>query len=413
MTDGAGGAERSSGAWALVNSAVHEVRIGVVGAGAMGSGIAQVAAAAGYYVMLGDATPGAVRNAQNVIRGSLDKLVEKGKLDAQKRGMILSRIDFYEEPLKFDMSPYRECALVIEAIHEDLAAKQTLFAALAAAVAPAAILATNTSSLSVASIASACVRPERVIGIHFFNPAPVMPLVEIVPWLGTSPSVVEGTRTLVDGWRKTTVLAADTPGFIVNRVARPFYSEALRIHDEGIADCATIDWAMKELGGFRMGPFELMDFIGNDVNYAVTRSMFESMYWEPRYKPSLTQKRLVEAGFFGRKSGRGFYRYDGAANPEADQNKAIGAQIMDRILAMLINEAADAVFYRVASASDIDLAMQKGVNYPRGLLEWSDSLGPSWAFERVIALQAEYGEDRYRPNPLLRRNARNLVRFHT
>jgi 3-hydroxybutyryl-CoA dehydrogenase len=411
--DAAGSAERVSGAHALVSTQAHEMKIGVVGAGAMGSGIAQVAAAAGYYVMLGDSGQGAVRNAQNIIRNSLDKLVEKGKLDAQKRGLILSRIDFFEEPLTFDFSPYRECALVIEAIHEDLSAKQALFAGLAAVVAPSAMLATNTSSLSVASIASSCVRPERVIGIHFFNPAPVMPLVEIIPWLGTSPTVVEGARTLVDGWRKSTVLAADTPGFIVNRVARPFYGEALRILDEGIADCPTIDWAMKEIGGFKMGPFELMDFIGNDVNFAVTRTMFESMFWEPRYKPSLTQKRLVEAGFFGRKSGRGYYRYDGSPHPEATRDKAVGAQIHDRILAMLINEAADAVFYRVASAADIDTAMQKGVNYPRGLLEWSDSLGTSWAFERVIALQAEYGEDRYRPSPLLRRNAKNKVKFHT
>jgi 3-hydroxybutyryl-CoA dehydrogenase len=403
---------RDSGGWAQVNTAVHEMKIGVVGAGAMGAGIAQVAAAAGYYVMLGDSISGAVRNAQNVIRNSLDKLVEKGKLDAQKRGMILSRIDFFEEPLTVDLSPYRECSLVIEAIHEDLSAKQALFAGLAAVVAPTTILATNTSSLSVASIASACVRPERVIGIHFFNPAPVMPLVEIVPWLGTSPGVVDSARSLVDGWRKSTVLAADTPGFIVNRVARPFYGEALRIHDEGIADCPTIDWAMKEMGGFKMGPFELMDFIGNDVNFAVTRTMFESMFWEPRYKPSLTQKRLVEAGFLGRKSGRGFYRYDGTPLPEATQDRALGAQIFDRILAMLINEAADAVFYRVASAADIDTAMQKGVNYPKGLLAWSDSLGTSWAFDRVTALQAEYGEDRYRPSPVLRRNATHQRTFH-
>jgi 3-hydroxybutyryl-CoA dehydrogenase len=403
---------RDSGAWALVSTAAHEMKIGVVGAGAMGAGIAQVAAAAGYYVMLGDAGAGAVRNAQNVVRSSLDKLVEKGKIDAARRGLILSRIDFFDEPLGMDLSPYRECALVIEAIHEDLSAKQTLFAGLAAAVAPNAILASNTSSLSIASIASSCVRPERVIGIHFFNPAPVMPLVEIVPWLGTGPSVIEGTRTLIEGWRKSPVIAADTPGFIVNRVARPYYGEALRIHDEGIADCSTIDWAMKELGGFKMGPFELMDFIGHDVNFTVTRSMYESMFWEPRYKPSLSQKRLVDAGFFGRKAGRGFYRYDGTPNPEPTKDKVLGVQIFERILSMLINEAADAVFYRVASAKDIDTAMQKGVNYPRGLLEWSDTLGTSWAFERIIALQAEYGEDRYRPSPLLRRNSRNKARFH-
>src|SRR5581483_4167407 len=185
------------------------------------------------------------------------------------------------------------------------------------------------------------------------------------------------------------------------------------IHDEGMADCATIDWAMRELGGFRMGPFELMDFIGNDVNFAVTRSMYESMFWEPRYKPSLTQRRLVDAGFFGRKAGRGFYRYDGSGMPEPVRDRALGTQVFERILAMLINEAADAVFYRVASAPDVDVAMQRGVNYPKGLLAWSDELGPAWAFDRLVALQAEYGEERYRPSPLLRRNAAAGRRFHS
>ncbi|MDA1081699.1 MAG: 3-hydroxyacyl-CoA dehydrogenase NAD-binding domain-containing protein [Gemmatimonadetes bacterium] len=397
----------------MVTAAPNDTKIGIVGAGSMGTGIAQVAAAAGYYVLLGDAMAGAVRNAQASIRSSLDRLVDKGRLDAQTRGMILSRIDFYEEPLGVDMSPYRDSALVIEAIHEDLSAKQALFGALAAAVAPGTVLASNTSSLSIASIASSCVRPERVVGIHFFNPAPVMPLVEIVPWIGTDPQVTEGTRSLIESWRKSPVIAADTPGFIVNRVARPFYGEALRIHDEGIADCATIDWAMKEIGGFRMGPFELMDFIGNDVNYAVTRSMFESCFWEPRYRPSHTQKRLVDAGFFGRKTGRGFYQYGTEPAPEPTRDKELGTRVFERILAMLINEAADAVFYRVASAADIDLAMQKGVNYPKGLLAWSDELGTSWAFDQLHVLQTEYGEDRYRASPLLRRLAHTNGRFHS
>jgi 3-hydroxybutyryl-CoA dehydrogenase len=403
---------RDSGAWAMVSGTPGDSKVGIVGAGAMGTGIAQVIAAAGYYVLLGDAMAGAVRKAQASIRSSLDRLVEKGRLDAQKRGLILSRIDFFEEPLGVDVSMYRDCSMVIEAIQEDLPAKQSLFASLAAHLPTTAVLASNTSSLSIASIASACVSPERVIGIHFFNPAPILPLVEVVPWLGTAPSVIEGTRALVESWGKAPVVAADTPGFIVNRVARPFYGEALRIHDEGIADCATIDWAMKELGGFKMGPFELMDFIGHDVNFTVTRTMFETCFWEPRYKPSLSQKRLVEAGFLGRKTGRGFYRYDGSPAPEPVRDRALGTQVFERILAMLINEAADAVFYRVASAADVDTAMQKGVNYPRGLLAWSDALGPRWAFDRLAALQAEYGEDRYRASPLLRRLALTDGRFH-
>ena len=403
---------RDSGSWARVNATPNDTKVGIVGAGAMGTGIAQVVAAAGYYVLLGDAMAGAVRNAQATIRASLDRLVEKGRIDAQKRGLILSRIDFYEEPLGVDVAPYRDCALVIEAIHEDLGAKQALFGALSAAVSPTAVLATNTSSLSVASIASGCVPPERVIGLHFFNPATVLPLVEVVPWLGTDPAITTSMRSLVTSWNKSPVVAADTPGFIVNRVARPFYGEALRLLDEGIAGCATIDWAMKELGGFRMGPFELMDFIGNDVNYTVTRTMYESRYWEPRSKPSLSPKRLVDAGFLGRKSGRGFYSHDGGPAPEPDRDAAVGKRVFERILAMLINEAADAVFYRVGTAADIDLAMQKGVNYPKGLLAWSDALGTSWAFDRLTALQAEYGEDRYRPSPLLRRMALAGKPFH-
>jgi len=395
----------------MIDAPAANLRVGVVGAGAMGSGIAQVAAAAGHPVMLADAKAGAARRAHEGIRTGLDKLVEKGKLDAVKRSQVLARIDVLDEALGVDMSPFRECGLVIEAIHEDLVAKQALFAGLAAVVAADAVLATNTSSLSVASIASGCVRPERVIGIHFFNPAPVLPLVEIVPWLGTAAAVTTATRALVDSWRKTTVVAADTPGFIVNRVARPYYSEALRIHDERIAAPETIDWAMKELGGFKMGPFELMDFIGHDVNFTVTRTMYESSFWEPRYKPSVTQKRLLDAGFLGRKSGRGFYRYDGAAMPEPVKDPALGTQVFERVLVMLINEAAEAVLYGVGAPADIDVAMQKGVNYPKGLLAWSDALGAKWSVERLDALQADYGEDRYRASALLRRMARTNGRF--
>jgi 3-hydroxybutyryl-CoA dehydrogenase len=247
-----------------------------------------------------------------------------------------------------------------------------------------------------------------VIGVHFFNPAPVMPLVEIVPAITTDAGVATRARALVDGWGKTTVLATDTPGFIVNRVARPFYGESLRLFEEGVADAATIDWAMRDLGGFRMGPFELMDFIGNDVNYAVTQSVFESFFYDPRYKPALTQRRLVEAGLFGRKRERGYYDYRaGAARPEPVRDDAVGRAIVDRVLAMLVNEAVDAVRMRVAAPHDVETAMTRGVNYPKGLLAWGDEIGAPVVLARLEALQAEYGEDRYRPSPLLRRRVRD------
>ena len=209
------------------------------------------------------------------------------------------------------------------------------------------------------------------------------------------------------------MLAKDTPGFIVNRLARPFYGEAIRILEEGMADAATIDWAMKEIGGFRMGPFELMDYIGNDVNYKVTQTIFEQFFYDPRYKPSLTQKRLFEAGRFGRKSGRGYYDYRVVAvNPDPDKNETMGKDIFRRILVMLINEAAEALYLNIATKEDLDLAMTKGVNYPKGLLAWADEKGIDKVLETLERLQAEYGEDRYRPSPMLRKMVKEKKNFY-
>lgn len=374
----------------------------------MGGGIAQVAAAAGHQVVLADTNADAPAFARASIEKALRRDVEKARLSREESDATLSRI--VAVPASADV--FSACDMVIEAIVEELGAKRAAFAQLEKAQAPECVFATNTSSLSIAAIASACTRPERVIGVHFFNPATVMPLVEIVPGVATAAGVAQATRNLVAAWGKTTVLAADTPGFIVNRVARPFYGESLRILEEGIADAATIDWAMRELGGFRMGPFELMDFIGHDINYTVTRTVWEALYFDPRFKPSITQKRLLDAGRLGRKTKRGFFDYSaGVAMPEPTRDTELGNAIFQRVLAMLINEAADAVFLRVATASEIDLAMTKGVNYPRGLLAWGDELGPRTVLERIDALQREYGEDRYRASPLLRRAARDGSRL--
>ncbi|MBK7905024.1 MAG: 3-hydroxybutyryl-CoA dehydrogenase [Gemmatimonadetes bacterium] len=384
-----------------------ETVVGVVGAGAMGAGIAQVAAVRGHRVLLADAFPAALDRARDGHAKAMAREVEKGRLTRDAADAVLARLTYVEGVTAAALQAFEPCGLVIEAILEDLAAKQALFRALEAELAKDAVLATNTSSLSVAALAGACAHPERVIGIHFFNPAPVMPLVEIIPAITTAPGVATQARALVDAWGKVTVVATDTPGFIVNRIARPFYGEALRILEERLADAATIDWAMRELGGFRMGPFELMDFIGNDVNFAVTSSVFEAMFYDPRYRPALTQRRLVEAGLLGRKAKRGYYDYrDGAVAPAPTTDPVVGRMIVDRIVAMLVNEAVDAVQLRIASPQDIELAMTKGVNYPKGLLAWGDELGAGTVLATLDALQAEYGEDRYRPSPLLRRTAR-------
>ncbi len=374
----------------------------------MGAGIAQVAATAGHEVFVFDSNPAALERAQANLLAILNKLAGKGKIDDQTAKAIFGRTYFLNE-----LTAFNETGLVIEAIIEDLAVKKAIFKQLEGIVGTDCLLATNTSSLSVAAIAAACERPERVIGIHFFNPAPLMQLVEIVPAIQTAPDVAKQAKLLIESWGKLVVMAKDTPGFIVNRVARPFYGEALRILEEGIADVATIDWAMTELGGFRMGPFTLMDFIGNDVNYTVTETVFQSFFYDPRYKPSFTQKRLSEAGWLGKKTGRGYYDYsEGAQNPVANQDAEMGEVIFARILVMLINEAADALYLRIASRDDIDLAMTKGVNYPKGLLLWADEIGLENCVHMLDALYYEYLEDRYRCSPLLRKMAKSKHTFY-
>ena len=387
-------------------------QIGVLGAGAMGSGIAQVAAKSGHAVVVVDANTAAIETARAGLRKSLARDVEKKRQTSDAVKRIESSIRFVSNGAEVGLDAFADCDIVIEAIVEDLEAKRQAFKAMEGVVHEDCILATNTSSLSVAAIGGACKRPGRVMGLHFFNPATVLPLVEAVTAITSDPEMVSRASGCVAHWHKEVVQVKDTPGFIVNRVARPFYGESLRIYEEGIADIPTIDWAMREIGGFRMGPFELMDLIGNDVNYAVTTGIFEAFYYDPRYRPSLTQRRMVEAGRFGRKTGIGYYDYrDGAAKPEPRADPTLGALIVDRVLTMLINEAADAAYMRVATKQAIDDAMTKGVNYPKGLLAWGDEIGVKEVFGRMQALQDEYGEDRYRASPLLRKHASTGERF--
>lgn len=382
--------------------------IGILGAGAMGSGIAQVAASCGHQVVVCDNLTPALKKSGKGMQASLQNLVDKGKMSTADSEALFERIQYTDH-----MSDFRDCSVVIEAIVEDIEIKRIAFKGVEAMVAPDTIIASNTSSLSISAMGAQLKRPERTLGIHFFNPAPLMRLVEIIPALQTDPIYIERARKLIDGWGKTTVLAKDTPGFIVNRVARPYYGEALRILEEGIADAATIDWAMRTIGGFRMGPFELMDFIGNDINYTVTETVFRSFYYDPRYKPSFTQKRLVNANYLGRKAGRGFYDYrEGAVKPEPVQDEVLGRQIATRIVCMLINEASDALYLQIANRNDIDLAMTQGVNYPKGLLAWADEIGIANIVEQLDWLHAEYCDDRYRCCRLLRIMARENRTFY-
>ena len=481
--------------------------VAVVGAGTMGAGIVQVAAVAGHPVIVYDAAEGAAARAADAIRDRVARLVEKGRLE----GPVDLRLEVAGE-----LGDLARARCVIEAVAEDLAVKQALFGDLEKIVAPDCVLATNTSSLSPTAIAAGLSHPGRLVGLHFFNPAPVLRLVEVVSGLATDPAIAAAVTRLAESWGKQVVRAAATPGFIVNRVARPFYAEALRLAEEQAASPATIDAVLTQAGGFRMGAFALMDLVGQDVNEAVTRSVWTAFGYDPRFAPSQLQRALVEAGWLGRKTGRGWYQYgedappvvpeaaaarpapgyaiehgssplrdllgragveiragqgpdgtvelpggawlvrcdgrtatalaahrgrpavvvdrtldDAAAagiaiaasdgGPESALAEATGllqaagltvyvvddapGLVVTRTVAMLVNGAVDARHKGVASAADIDTAMRLGTNYPLGPLAWGERWGPATIVGILDAMQAWYGEDRYRPSALLRRIA--------
>lgn len=499
--------------------------IAVIGAGAMGAGIAQVAAQAGHPVRLYDNREGAAQAGIDGVRRQLEKRVARGKMAQAEVDAIIERMT----PAA-TLAELADSRLVVEAIVENLEVKRGVFAELESLCGPDTLLTSNTSSLSITSIAAGLERPERVAGLHFFNPAPVMKLVEVISGLATDAEVAETLYATAAAWGKVPVHASSTPGFIVNRVARPFYAEGLRLMQEGAAAPATLDALLRQAGGFRMGPFELMDLIGHDVNYAVTRSVFDAYYGDTRFEPSLVQLALVEAGRLGRKSGQGFYDYRDGAEPVAPdfapaadaalpplvaegqlgvtaplvaRAEAAGLEVVRResisgearlrlggltlalsdgrcaaerardeglealvlfdlcldyetasaialaaspgvdaearaqatalfqrlgldaawltdtpglvvlrTVAMLANEAADAVLQGVCSARDGDLAMQAGVNYPRGPLAWADALGLDFVHRTLTHLQQSYGEERYRASFLLRRKALAEETFH-
>lgn len=497
--------------------------IGVIGAGAMGAGIAQVAATAGHPVRIFDNAPGAAQKGIDNTAKGLEKLVTRGKIDATKRDAILSRM----QPVD-TLDSLADADLVIEAIVENLEIKRSLFSQLEAICAPGTLFASNTSSISITSIGAGLKHPQHLAGMHFFNPAPVMKLVEIVSGLDTDPEVARTLHRLATDWGKKAVYAKSTPGFIVNRLARPFYAEGLRLLEEGATDCATLDALLRDAGGFRMGPFELMDLIGHDVNYAVTCSVFNAYYGDTRFQPSLTQQALVDAGRLGRKSGQGFYDYrEGAEKPQpsaidtdsgnapdtvvvegdlgyaealvtrwqdaginivrhegrglirvgdctlalSDGRMAAERAVQDgidalvlfdlaldyatcsrlaiacnrrvspqalaavaalfeqtgirltqlddvpglvvlRTVAMLANEASDAVMQGVCDAGDADNAMRFGVNYPRGPLAWAEQVSLAHIHSTLSNLQTSYGEERYRPSRLLRQKLFSGARYH-
>ncbi len=378
------------------------MKVAVLGAGAMGTGIGQIAVQNGCHVVYYDSFPGATDRSKASIEKIFNRLAEKGKITSEQKEEMLGRMQW-----SADVDAVSGADLVVEAVIEDLEVKKDLFAKVEPLLRSDAWLCTNTSSLSIAALSSGLTHPERFGGLHFFNPAPLMPLVEVVPGVKTGDDFTETMEALMLEWGKVPVVAKDTPGFIVNKVARPFYSEAIKLYEEGVASVAEIDAAVKSIG-FRMGPFELTDLIGHDVNYTVTETVWSQFFYDPRFRPSITQKRLKEAGLFGRKTGRGFYNYasgmDAAvvAQEEVEIDPMLSEKIVERILCLIINEALDAVWQGIASPENVDLAMTKGVNYPKGPIEWGREMGWDQVLGTLKRCHKHYGDDRYRPCPLLR-----------
>ncbi|MEP7035762.1 MAG: 3-hydroxyacyl-CoA dehydrogenase NAD-binding domain-containing protein [Actinomycetota bacterium] len=381
--------------------------IAVIGAGAMGSGIAQIAAQAGHEVHLIDALAGAASAARDRVGEALTRLAAKGRITPAQAESARSRLHVSRSPAELP-----ECALVIEAIHEDLADKRSLFAAVAGSQPAQTLLASNTSSLDITSIAKGLPHPERVLGLHFFNPPPLMRLVEVIHGQETSEETLTAAAELMGRWGKTTVRCTSTPGFIVNRIARPFYGEAQRMVEAGVADAATIDLAIREYGGFRMGPLELTDLIGQDVNLAVGTSVWEQTGRDERYAPTNFQRRLVADGRLGRKSGRGVFRYDEAGQRlDATPDRALAAALttgpiltnpLGRTLAMLVNEAVDLVARGEASSGDVDTAMELGTNYPHGPIAWGAQIGFDVIAAQLQQLDSALPGGRYRASPALK-----------
>lgn len=373
--------------------------IGIIGAGTMGIGIAQVAASAGCKVYLYDTKPEQIQKSLVDLKQTLDRLVEKLKLSVEECNVIISSI----HPCT-TLSEFTPCDLVIEAIVENKEIKTKVYVEIESVVSDRCIISSNTSSISITSLSAELKNPERFIGIHFFNPAPVMALVEIIPGLLTGQKLATEIEMIMKSWGKIPVIAKDVPGFIVNRIARPFYGEALRIVEENLATPEQVDDAMRTLGNFRMGPFELMDLIGIDVNFAVTKTVYTDYFFDAKYKPSLLQQRMSEARLWGRKTGKGFYNYsENTAKPQPQQNNELYRMIFNRIISMLINEAVEAKRLGIADDDAIELAVQKALNYPKGLLAWGQEIGYQQISETLQLLYNDYQEERYRQSPLLRK----------